>query len=81
MELREGLGDQSPFLQTRSEESFVPKRALQGPVECQPSFSLKLLKLEGNTGRTRKGIVLDREVNHKLVREIQFGGGGTWFQL
>ena len=52
----------------------MPWRAMKALLGCTPSFSLILCIPEGDESRTGKGIVLVREVHHKLSRGTQFWG-------
>ena len=52
----------------------MPWRAMKALLGCTPSFSLILCIPEGDESRTGKGIVLVREVHHKLSRGTQFSG-------
>ena len=78
MELGEGLGDQSLFLQIWRGHggAFLPRKALQGSTWFQSSILL-LLNPERNKGRARKKIkfLIERFITN-LARELGFRGLG-----
>ena len=72
LELKEGFFDQSLFLQTRNRGhggAFVPGRMLLASITCFLWYFPVLRETE--VGQEREWN-LDREVNHRLDRELSF---------
>ena len=61
-----------PFYKQYMEGLLYPGGPHKLLLSFNPPFSFMLFNLEGNRGRTRKGIWLGREVQHKLSKDPTF---------